>query len=60
MSYKIEKPLSIQERADFIVEYNHNQGLRIEDGSEVVNNVYKEYLYALLPNEIMYTEEVQI
>ena len=29
--YKIEKPLSIQERADFIVEYNHNKGLRIEE-----------------------------
>lgn len=31
MSYKIEKPLSINERTDFIVEYNHNQGLRIEE-----------------------------
>jgi len=31
MSYKTEKPLSIQERADFIVEYNHNKGLRIEE-----------------------------
>ena len=31
MSYKIDKPLSIQERADFIVEYNHNKGLRIEE-----------------------------
>ena len=29
--YKLEKPLSIQERADFIVEYNHNKGLRIEE-----------------------------
>lgn len=29
--YKIEKPLSIQERADFIVEYNHNKGLKIEE-----------------------------
>ena len=31
MSYKLEKPLSIEERANFIVEYNHNQGLRIEE-----------------------------
>lgn len=31
MSYKIEKPLSIEERTNFIVEYNHNQGLRIEE-----------------------------
>lgn len=31
MSYKLEKPLSIEERTNFIVEYNHNQGLRIEE-----------------------------
>lgn len=31
MSYKINKPLSIQERANFIVKYNHEQGLRIEE-----------------------------
>ena len=31
MSYKLEKPLSIEERANFIVEYNHNQGFRIEE-----------------------------
>jgi hypothetical protein len=31
MSYKLEKPLSIEERANFIVDYNHNQSLRIEE-----------------------------
>jgi hypothetical protein len=31
MSYKLEKPLSIEERANFIVEYNHNLSLRIEE-----------------------------
>lgn len=31
MSYKLEKPLSIEERTNFIVEYNHNQGFRIEE-----------------------------
>ena len=31
MSYKIEKPLSIDERTNFIVEYNHNLNLRIEE-----------------------------
>ena len=31
MSYKLEKPLSIEERAKFIVEYNHEKGLRIEE-----------------------------
>lgn len=43
MSYKLEKPTSIKERADFIVQYNHNRGLRIED-SELD-------LYALEPWE---------
>lgn len=53
MSYKINKPLSIQERADFIVEYSHNKGLLIKEtdlalyaleawelleGDEVINN----------------------
>ena len=48
--YKIEKPLSIQERADFIVEYNHNKGLRIEE----------TYLamYALEPWELLEGDEV--
>lgn len=31
MSYKLEKPLSIKQRADFIVEYNHNKVLQIEE-----------------------------
>ena len=31
MSYKIEKPLSIEERTNFIVEYNHNLSLKIEE-----------------------------
>ncbi len=36
MSYKLEKPLSIKQRADFIVEYNHNKGLRIEETDEAL------------------------
>lgn len=31
MSYKIIKPITTQERADFIVEHNHNNGRRIEE-----------------------------
>lgn len=31
MSYKLEKPYTEKEKIDFIVEYNHNQGLRIEE-----------------------------
>ena len=45
MSYKLEKPYTDMQRADFIVNYNHKQGLMIEETEEA--------LYALLPNEIM-------
>ena len=31
MSYRLEKPYSQKERMDFIFEYNHKQGLRIEE-----------------------------
>ena len=48
--YKIEKPLSIQERADFIVEYNHNKGLRIEETDKA--------LYALEAWELLEGDEV--
>lgn len=48
--YKIEKPLSIQERADFIVEYNHNKGLRIEETNKA--------LYALEAWELLEGDEV--
>ena len=48
--YKIEKPLSIQERADFIVEYNHNKGLIIEETDLA--------MYALEPWELLEGDEV--
>ena len=50
MSYKIKKPLSIQERADFIVEYNHNKGLRIEETDLA--------MYALEAWELLESDEV--
>ena len=50
MSYKIEKPLSIEERANFIVEYNHNQGLLIEETDLA--------MYALEPWELLEGDEV--
>jgi hypothetical protein len=50
MSYKLEKPLSIQERADFIVEYNHNKGLRIEETEKA--------LYALEAWELLEGDKV--
>lgn len=49
MSYKLLKPYTQEEKNNFIVEYNHNQGLKIEETSIA--------LYALLPNEIMVNNE---
>lgn len=57
MSYKIEKQT---DKKDFIVEYNHNQGLEIIDGAEVIEGVFTEFTYALLPNEVMTKEQVEI
>lgn len=45
MAYKLKKPYNSRQKMNFIVQYNHNQGLEIAEGTE--------YLYALLPNEIM-------
>ena len=46
MSYKLEKPYTDFERADFIVEYNHKRGMLIEETEDGT-------LYALEKNEIM-------
>lgn len=45
MSYKLEKPYTDKQRADFVVKYNHNQGLIIEETDTA--------FYALEPDEIM-------
>ncbi len=45
MAYKIKKPCSDKERIDFIIKYNHNQGLLIEET--------ENFLYALEYDEIM-------
>lgn len=50
MSHKILKPLSIEERANFIVEYNHNQGLLIEETETA--------MYAIEPWEKLEGDEV--
>lgn len=57
MSYKIEKQT---DKKDFIVEYNHNQGLVIQDGAEIIEGVFTEFTYALLPNEVMTEEQADI
>jgi hypothetical protein len=50
MSHKILKPLSIEERANFIVEYNHNQNLLIEETETA--------MYALEPWEKLVGDDV--
>lgn len=45
MSYKLKKPCTGKQRADFIVKYNHKLGLRIKETESA--------LYALEPDEIM-------
>ena len=45
MSYELKKPYTDEQRADFIVEYNHNKGLKIEET--------ESFIFALEYNEIM-------
>ena len=52
MSYKLEKPYTEEEYADFVVEHNHNNGMKIEETETA--------LYALEANEILVDGEVQI
>ena len=50
MSYKLDKPYTDEQRANFIVEYNHNQGLIIEETDTA--------LYALESYEKLVDDEV--
>lgn len=50
MSYKLEYPYTEEERANFIVEYNHNQGLTIEETENAI--------FALEPFEKLVNGEV--
>ena len=50
MSYKLEKPYTDKQKADFIVQYNHEQGLRIEESTKA--------LYALEAWELLEGDEV--
>ena len=45
MSYKLEKPYNLIERADFVTKYNHEMGLSIEETETA--------LFALEDNEII-------
>lgn len=53
MAYKLEKPYTDFERADFIVEYNHKRGMLIEETEDGT-------LYALEKNEIMINDVPEI
>ena len=48
MSYKLNKPYTDIQRADFIVEYNHRQGLKIE---ETGNAIYALEAWELLDGD---------
>ena len=48
MSYKLNKPYTEKQRMDFIVEYNHNQSLRIEEG---VTGLYALEAWELLEGD---------
>lgn len=50
MAYRLDKPCSRKERADFISVYNHAQGLQIYETEDVI--------YALEPNEIVKDGEI--
>lgn len=51
MSYELKKPYTNEERMNFIVRYNHQEGLRTEETDL--------YLFALEKNEIMGEKEVE-
>lgn len=51
MSYELKKPFTEEQRIDFIVKYNHQLGLAIEETGL--------YLFALEENEIMGKKEVE-
>lgn len=68
MSYKLSKTTSDKERADFIVQYNHNQGLLIKEGTDTYT-AFKdeqeltfegEFIFALEVNEIIGEVEAEI
>lgn len=53
MSYKLEYPYTEEERLNFIVEKNHQQGLKIEIIDNIVDEQNYPTYYALERNEIM-------
>jgi len=64
MSYKIQKPITDEEKLNFISEYNYSQNLTIEEGTDTYNQgdlTFKgDFLFALEKNEIMGIVEAEI
>ena len=62
--YEKRKPLTENEINDFKVEYNHNRGLLIKDGTDTYEDgdltFESEFIFALEPNEIMGQVEAEI
>lgn len=54
MSYKLEYPYTEAEKNDFIVEYNHRQGLRIESVDNIITVDY------IVQEEIIDTETQEV
>lgn len=52
MSYKLEKPYTDEQYADFVVEHNHNNGRKIEETEDAI--------FALEANEIMGNDNIPI
>ena len=52
MSYELKKPYTDKDRVDFVINYNHNQNLQIEETDL--------FLFALEPNEIMGDKEIEV
>ena len=60
MAYKLEYPYTEEERMNFVVEYNHNQGLRIETVDNYFGDTNFATHYALEANELLVNGEVII
>ena len=58
MSYKLKQPYTDEERANFVVEYNHNQGLTIEETS---NAIYALEAWEIIEGDVVIdnTEEYE-
>lgn len=61
MTYKLEYPYTNIEKNDFIVEYNHRQGLRIEavDNLVLINDVIQEEIIDEETQEVIQEEIVE-